>query len=106
MRRRPRPRARRTSSSSSRSSLKMSCWNSYDVISRVDVWIVVCVSTRGSESFTGASASLGIGTGAGVGGERWWWATCGSRRVGMISWGRSRGHMFDSTSFRRVDYKV
>ena len=33
MRRRPRPRARRTSSSSSRSSLKMSCWNSYDVIS-------------------------------------------------------------------------
>lgn len=34
MRNRPRPRARRTSSSSSRSSLKMSCWNSYDVISR------------------------------------------------------------------------
>jgi len=33
MRRRPRPRARRTSSSTSRSSLKMSCWNSYDVIS-------------------------------------------------------------------------
>lgn len=33
MRKRPRPRARRTSSSSSRSSLKMSCWNSYDVIS-------------------------------------------------------------------------
>jgi hypothetical protein len=33
MRRRPRPRARRTSSSSSRSSLKISCWNSYDVIS-------------------------------------------------------------------------
>lgn len=33
MRSRPRPRARRTSSSSSRSSLKMSCWNSYDVIS-------------------------------------------------------------------------
>ena len=33
MRNRPRPRARRTSSSSSRSSLKMSCWNSYDVIS-------------------------------------------------------------------------
>jgi hypothetical protein len=33
IRSRPRPRARRTSSSSSRSSLKMSCWNSYDVIS-------------------------------------------------------------------------
>jgi hypothetical protein len=37
MRKRPRPRARRTSSSSSRSSLKMSCWNSYDVISTADV---------------------------------------------------------------------
>ena len=37
MRRRPRPRARRTSSSSSRSSLKMSCWNSYDVISIVSM---------------------------------------------------------------------
>jgi hypothetical protein len=33
MRKRPRPRASRTSSSSSRSSVKMSCWNSYDVIS-------------------------------------------------------------------------
>jgi hypothetical protein len=35
MRRRPRPRARRTSSSSSRSSLKISCWNSYDDVSGV-----------------------------------------------------------------------
>lgn len=33
MRNRPRPRAMRTSSSSSRNSLKMSCWNSYVVLS-------------------------------------------------------------------------
>jgi hypothetical protein len=51
MRNRPRPRARRTSSSSSRSSLKMSCWNSYDVISysmSVQVLGLVQEATRAS----------------------------------------------------------
>lgn len=59
MRKRPRPRARRTSSSSSRSSLKMSCWNSYDVI-RDSNRTREGACTRGRESFTGACASLVI----------------------------------------------
>lgn len=63
-RRRPRPRASRTSSSSSRSSVKMSCWNSYDVISVIAEEQESSYFTRGSESFTGAGASLVMGAAA------------------------------------------
>jgi hypothetical protein len=61
MRSRPRPRARRTSSSSSRSSLKMSCWNSYDVISIAffDVGKHIQVAARASR---GLAHRLTLGT--------------------------------------------